>query len=258
MPFTILIVDDEEYNRLLFKTILDRWKANHTEVSNGMEALELLKSKRYDLLFMDARMPGIDGLKATQFIRNEMKITESEMPVICISAASVNEDWQKYQKAGMNAFLQKPFTEETLLTTILSVIRDYAPDTIAHTVSEEQIKSTGSEKINLHNLNHISGGDEKFVKQMLLSFIDSTRKGLNDMQDIVKSGQMDSVADLAHKMLPPCRHIGAMDLCNLLKKIEENVQKNVELQTLEALTGESLLEFEAISGLIKEHIAKIS
>ena len=44
------------------------------------------------------------------------------MPVIFISAASMNEDWQKYRKAGMNAFLQKPFTEEMLLTTILAVI----------------------------------------------------------------------------------------------------------------------------------------
>ena len=123
----ILIVDDEEYNRLLFKTILERWNVKYQEASNGMEALEILKSKRFDLLFMDARMPGIDGLKATQFIRNEMNISDTEMPVICISAAPVNEDWQKFQQAGMNAFLPKPFTEEMLLTIILSVIKDYAP-----------------------------------------------------------------------------------------------------------------------------------
>jgi signal transduction histidine kinase/FixJ family two-component response regulator len=254
----ILIVDDEEYNRLLFKTILERWKVRYHEATNGMEALEMLKSDSYDLLFMDARMPGIDGLKATQFIRDEMNIPESEMPVICISAATINDDWQKYQKAGMNAFLPKPFTEEMLLTTILSVIKDYKPGTKADHVSEEEIKSVGKDKINLNNLYHISGGDEKFVKQMLLSFIDSTKKGFNDMQDFVKSGQLDAVADLAHKMLPPSRHIGALDLCNLLKKIEDSIQKKVEPAALETLAGESLLEFEVVSGLIKEHIAKIS
>jgi signal transduction histidine kinase/DNA-binding NarL/FixJ family response regulator len=254
----ILVVDDEEYNRLLFKTILERWKVRYHEAANGMEALEMLKTDRYDLLFMDARMPGIDGLKATQFIRNEMKITKSEMPVICISAATISEDWQKYQRAGMNAFLPKPFTEEMLLTTILSVIKDCASVSGADLVREEKINSAGQEKINLQNLYHISGGDEKFVKQMLLSFIDSTKKGINEMQETVKSGQLDSVADMAHKMLPPCRHIGAVDLCNLLRKIEENIQKKIEPQDLEKLTGESLLEFEAVSGLIKEHIAKIS
>ncbi len=254
----ILIVDDEEYNRLLFKTILDRWKVSNHEVANGMEALEILKSHRFDLLFMDARMPGIDGLKATQFIRDEMNITESEMPVICISAASVKEDWQKYRQAGMNAVLPKPFTEETLLTTILSVIKDYEPVANVEPISEEKIKSTAPDKINLDNLYHISGGDEQFVKQMLVSFIDSTKKGLDEMQEAVKSGRVDSIADLAHKMLPPCKHIGASDLYNLLRKFEENIKNNVEPQALEKLSAETLLEFEIVSGLIKDQITKIS
>jgi signal transduction histidine kinase/DNA-binding NarL/FixJ family response regulator len=254
----ILIVDDEEYNRLLFKTIFDRWNIRYNEAENGMEALEILKSERYDLLFMDARMPGIDGLKATQFIRQEMKILDSEMPVICISAAAVNEDWQKYQKAGMNAFLPKPFTEEMLLTTILSVIKDYEPVAIVESAGEKLIKSDSPEKINLQNLYHISGGDEKFVKQMLIAFIDSTKKGLNEMQEAVISGQLDSVAEMAHKMLPPARHVGASYFCKLLKEIQENIQKMADLRAIEILTDKSLVEFDNVSELIKEHIVKIS
>ena len=126
----ILIVDDEKYNRQLFKMILERWKVEYREAASGDEALEILKTNRFNLVFMDARMPGIDGLKTTEIIRSDLNITESEMPVICISAAGLNEDWQKYQKAGMNSFLPKPFTEEMLLTAILSVIKDYIPDAI--------------------------------------------------------------------------------------------------------------------------------
>ncbi len=254
----ILIVDDEEYNRLLFKTILERWKVKYKEAANGMEALEMLKSDRYDLMFMDARMPGIDGLKATQFIRNEMNISESEMPVICISAASVNEDWQRYRMAGMNTFLPKPFTEEMLLTAVLSVIKDYAPNTNADNTSKEKNRSASQDRINLDNLYHISGGDEHFVKQMLTSFIDATKKGLQEMQEAVNLRQWESVADIAHKMSPPCRHIGASDLYNLLRKIEEKIQKNVEIETVEILTGESFREFEAVSELVNNRIAKIN
>jgi signal transduction histidine kinase/CheY-like chemotaxis protein/HPt (histidine-containing phosphotransfer) domain-containing protein len=254
----ILIVDDEEYNRLLFKTILDRWKVSHTEVSNGMEALELLKSNRFNLLFMDARMPGIDGLKATQFIRREMNISANDMPVICISAASVNEDWQKYREAGMNAFLPKPFEEENLLTTIISVIKDYDPVSVSASPVEEKTASAGgTEKINLKNLYHLSGGDEQFVIQMLESFIDSTQKGLSEMHEAIKSEKPDTVADLAHKMLPPCRHIGATDLCTLLKKIEEKIRKNVEAPSLDILAENAAQEFEAVMGLIKKQITNI-
>jgi signal transduction histidine kinase/FixJ family two-component response regulator/HPt (histidine-containing phosphotransfer) domain-containing protein len=254
----ILIVDDEEYNRLLFKTILDRWNVNHQEVANGMDALEILKTNRFDVLFMDARMPGIDGLKATQFIRNEMKITESEMPVICISATSVNEDWEKYQKAGMNTFLPKPFSEEILLTTLLSVVKDYGPVNKIELAAEEKSNSSVIEKINLDNLYHISGGDEQFVKQMLISFIDSTRKGLEEIHEAVNTGQFESVAELAHKLLPPSRHIGASELSNLLRKIEENIKKMEEPRVLAKLSEDAIAEFDSVSVLITEQITKIN
>ncbi len=62
----ILIVDDEEYNRLLFKTILDRWDIKYSEAVNGQEAVEMVRNNKFDLVFMDSRMPVLDGLKATR------------------------------------------------------------------------------------------------------------------------------------------------------------------------------------------------
>jgi HPt (histidine-containing phosphotransfer) domain-containing protein len=187
-----------------------------------------------------------------------MNITESEMPVICISAASVNEDWQKYQKAGMNTFLPKPFTEEVLLTTLLSVVKDYGPVNRVEQTLGEKTDSSVNDKINLDNLYHISGGDEQFVKQMLVSFIDSTRKGLEEIREAVKTGQFETVAELAHKMLPPSRHIGASELCDLLKKIEINIRRKEEPQLLGKLSEDAMNEFDAVSILITEQIAKIS
>ena len=253
----ILIVDDEEYNRLLFKTILDRWGVKYQEAASGMEALELLKSNQFSLLFMDARMPGIDGLKATEFIRNDMNIKDVDMPVICISAAPVNEDWQKFQKAGMNAFLLKPFTEEALLTTILSVIKDYTLVSQTYDADPDNPES-GSDNINLKNLYHISGGDEHFVKQMLISFIESTKNGLREMEEAVNSNNSDLVYELAHKMLPPGRHIGATGLCDSLKKIEENIKNKIDPESLRQLIQESVHEFNAVSYLIDMHIDKIN
>ncbi len=254
----ILIVDDEEYNRLLFKKILDRWKIKCLEVINGMEALELLKEERFDLLFMDMRMPGIDGLKTTRFIRTEMKISEPDMPIVLISAAPLNEDLQKYRNAGMSAFLQKPFTEEMLLATIMSVVTNKSQVIVDETGPKDDHKNDSSDKINLHNLYHISGGDEEFVKQMLGSFISTTEKGLKELQDAVISKNWDSVADLAHKILSPCRHIGAMDLYNLLSKIEKSIRNDNNTESVESLTGKSLKEFEAVSELLNKHISKLN
>jgi signal transduction histidine kinase/DNA-binding response OmpR family regulator len=242
----ILIVDDEEYNRLLFKAILDRWKVTFEVASSGSEALEMLKTKLFDVLFMDARMPGTDGLTTTKIIRNDLKISESAMPVICISAAILTEEWQKYTDAGMNTFMPKPFTEEMLLTTILSVIK------------EEKDSISGPSEISFENLYHISGGDEQFVKQMLISFADTTEKGLKEMMVALNSGQNRDVAELAHKMLPPCRHIGANELCDYLKRIEAGIKNKEEKRTIEELVKGSLTEFEQVNELVQEHISKIS
>ncbi len=181
----------------------------------------MIKSGHYNLLFMDVRMPGIDGFRITQFIRNELKIKSSEMPVICISAVSINTDWQKYKESGMDAYLPKPFTEEVLMSTILSVIRGGTIPESDDISSEEESKSAEPDQINLHNLYHISGGDEQFIKQMLVTFIESTNKGLDAMDKALVSGELENVADLAHKMLPPCRHIGAKSLYNHLKRLKK-------------------------------------
>jgi len=254
---TILVVDDEEYNRCLFKKILDRWKFKFRLAENGIEALEVLKEEKYDLLFMDVRMPGIDGLKTTQFIREEMKISESDMPVVFISAASMNEDLEKYKKAGMNAFLQKPFTEEMLLSAILEVTGNK---------SESDFNEAGiinnkpgrDGNLDLHNLYHLSGGDEEFVKQMLFSFITTTEKGLNELKEAVTKQQLESAADISHKIQPPCRHIGAMDLYNLLNKIERTIRNHDSTGSFETLADNAQVEFGIVSRLINDHIAKMS
>ena len=254
----VLIVDDEEYNRLLFKTILDRWNVRYDLANSGVEALDMIKASHYDLLFMDVRMPGIDGFRITQFIRNELNIKSSEMPVICISAVSLNLDWQKYKESGMDAYLPKPFTEEILMTTILSVKKGDGSSEVADTNSVETMVESGPEQINLHNLYHISGGDEQFIKQMLITFIDSTQKGLNAMDKALASGKLENIADLVHKMLPPCRHIGAKRLYNHLKSIEDNVKNKAEIEVLQSLARQSTTDFESLARILNSEIAKFN
>lgn len=254
----VLVVDDEEYNRLLFKKILDRWKIDCDVASNGMDAIGILKERKYDLLFMDVRMPGLDGFKATQFIRNEMNIGEAKMQIVCVSAVSPDEERTKYKQAGMNAFLQKPFTEEMLLTTIMAV-RQNAVDIIFEdpVETEGKIQYSGG-KINLDNLYHISGGDKKFIKQMLESFNSTTDNGLKEMLEACSSGQLDPVRNIAHKLLPPCRHIGAMNLYDILVKIEKDNLKITDKSGIEKLIRKAIREFEEVNGLVNEQISKIN
>jgi signal transduction histidine kinase/DNA-binding NarL/FixJ family response regulator len=254
----VLVVDDEEYNRMLFRVIFDRWGVRHSEALNGMEALEMLRAERYDLVFMDLRMPGIDGARTTGFIRNELKISDSQLPVICVTAASAGEELNNYRKAGMNALLQKPFTEEKLLSVILSVIRGGEADTETEAEKEETPSAFAPGSIDLQSLYHISGGDKHFIKQMLITFINTTGKGLQDMHEAYLEGNSQRIADLAHKLIPPCRHLGAVRLVNILTDAGKSIRNTGHLADAGKLIDEATMEFENIRHLLDEHIAKIT
>jgi len=257
----ILVVDDQEYNRMLFRTILERWKVSFREASRGDEALEILKKESFSLLFMDERMPGIDGLETTRIIRNELKINESEMPVICITAASVTENKEKYRNAGMNAFLPKPFSEANLLMTILSatgIKPSIETEEKPEEKPEEQPVIGSSKKIDLRSLYHLADGDELFVKQMLESFVESTEKGFAEMALAYSGGVAEQIYELAHKMLPPCRHIGAKELTAILKEIEDTFRRGGKAGEIEELITKASKEFEIVRGEIQAEINKTS
>jgi len=256
----ILVVDDEEYNRLLFKTIFSRWQVTSDEVSDGIKALEKIKSSSYDLVFMDARMPGLDGLEASVQIRSQMGMDENTLPIVGTSATHSLEDMQIYHSAGMNAFLPKPFTEKMLLDTILSVIqktpfiKQEAEFAVMHTdtsFSETRLSSS-LHGVNLKNLYHLANNDLSFVKQLLNSFIQSTEQGLSDLDASINSGDMKAVNEIAHRISSPCRHVGADGLYSCLKMIEEQSKNLENIGILVDLSRDSRTEFLRIKkGLLK-------
>jgi len=255
----LLIVDDEEYNRLLFKTILDRWQVKHDEAEDGSGAIEMIRKGLYDIIFMDVRMPGTGGLNATATIRNELKFSETDLPVIGISATHTEEDLLQFRSSGMNAFLPKPFTENQLLHTILSVTGPgWGNSGRINVLPVAEIKTTLSkDRINLENLYHLADNDISFVKQMLNRFIESTEQGLDELKTAVGSADYDTAGETAHKIASPCKHLGADKLYSYLKNIEDLARNGVNQDSMVKLAEDSLQEFAVIRSMLNDHIANI-
>ena len=112
----ILLVEDNEMNRLVASTILESYGLILTEVVNGKEALETLSREPYDLVLMDVQMPVMDGLEATRTIRKEIS---RELPVIALTANAIKGENDTCFNAGMNDYISKPFKEEDLIATML-------------------------------------------------------------------------------------------------------------------------------------------
>jgi len=115
---SILVAEDEESNFKLIEIILQKKKANVTRVTNGEDAVEACKSKNFDLVIMDIKMPKMDGLTATKMIKK----FKNELPVVAVTAYAREEEKEESRQAGCDDFVVKPINIEKLLTTLSKYI----------------------------------------------------------------------------------------------------------------------------------------
>ena len=115
---SILIAEDEDSNFKLIEIILKKKKANITWVTNGVDAVKACKSKSFDLVIMDIKMPEMDGFTATKIIKKIKK----ELPVIAVTAYAREEEKEECLLAGCDDIVVKPINIEELLTTLSKYI----------------------------------------------------------------------------------------------------------------------------------------
>jgi len=110
----ILVVDDNEINILIAKRILSKWGLEIDSALNGYEAIDKIMASRYDLIFMDIKMPGIDGFETTGIVRDINDSYYKEVPIIALTASTLKNDHFKFVECGMNGHILKPFNPEEI------------------------------------------------------------------------------------------------------------------------------------------------
>ncbi len=116
-PLRVLVVDDTAVNRELVKLMLQPLGFEVEEASGGAEGVKAAVSQAYDLILMDVRMPGVDGLEATRVIRATSKLN-SHVPILALTADVQPENTLACRAAGMDDVLAKPIVPQQLLAKI--------------------------------------------------------------------------------------------------------------------------------------------
>jgi CheY-like chemotaxis protein len=116
----VLIVDDHPAQRKLFKLLVDNLGISAHIVSSCEEAIEAMKTVKYDVVLMDWQMPEIDGLACTGMIRDKERQSarSTRTPIIAVTAHVLPGDREACLKAGMDDYLGKPFTVRELRSMI--------------------------------------------------------------------------------------------------------------------------------------------
>ena len=119
----ILVAEDNRVNQIVVCEILTNAGFRYEVVDNGQKACEAVFQKEYCLVLMDCQMPEMDGFEATQTIREREKLRKKKrIPIIALTANSMQGDEQRCLAVGMNAYCMKPINPEKLIKTILEML----------------------------------------------------------------------------------------------------------------------------------------
>ncbi|WP_185156259.1 PAS domain S-box protein, partial [Fulvivirga kasyanovii] len=226
----ILLVEDNEMNRLVVSHALDSFDIEITEAENGLQAIELIKKQNFDLILMDIQMPVMDGIEATRIIRNELKITA---PIIALSANAFKSEIDACKAIGMDDYITKPFEEKDFLQTIAKFSKVKANGRTSESKEAQTL-------YDLSKLKKMSRGKDGFVSKMISIFIDLVPPTINGILEAHQKQDLITIQKIAHRMKPSIDNMG-------IYAIKE------EIRTLENITSETITTRQ-----LKQLISKVT
>jgi two-component system cell cycle response regulator DivK len=122
MPQTVLIVEDNELNMKLFNDLLEAHGYATIQTKSGVEAVELARRHRPNLILMDIQLPEVSGLEVTQWLKDDDELRT--IPIIAITAFAMKGDEEKIRQGGCEAYLSKPISVVKFLETVRNYVTE--------------------------------------------------------------------------------------------------------------------------------------
>lgn len=264
----ILLVEDNELNQQVVLGFLEDTKAQVDVANNGLIALEKLANKAYDLVLMDIQMPEMDGVTATQKIREQAKY--KDLPIIAMTAHAMPDELNKCLDVGMNEYFTKPIDPNALFSLMAKYLSDKVngvqrilptSDTIS-TVLEKSENPENAEQTLMAQLEKISnldsqkalvamGGRSHIYEKLVVDFYTSTKSFQTDIEQAYQQKDFESLYRLAHSLKSNASYIGAYQLADLSAVLEAKVKQQPEncLLEIRQLIAEHKSIQSALAGL---------
>ncbi len=246
---SVLLVEDNDINRLYAKSVLKKWQCHTDTAENGLVAIEKIKNNFYDVVLMDVQMPVMDGYETTQAIRM-MDSPISKVTIIALTANATRADVEKCLTAGMDDYLPKPFTPEDLYRKLFEELNIKA--------SKKEKKKTSKPKSSVYNLEYlrsVSGSNEDFIREMVSTFTQSIPPILNQIKTATEEGDWDTVARLSHQIKPSFTLMGITAVRNMVASIEEHSRERIDLVELPKTIYQFIKSCEALLPELEKELA---
>ncbi len=125
MEKTVLIVEDNELNMKLFHDLLEAHGYATIQTKNGLEALDLARAHRPDLILMDIQLPEVSGLEVTKWLKEDDELRS--IPVVAITAFAMKGDEERIRQGGCEAYISKPISVVKFIETVRTYLGEGGP-----------------------------------------------------------------------------------------------------------------------------------
>lgn len=237
--YRVLLAEDNVLNQKLTTTLLKGFGLDCQVAGDGAEALEKLQKEKFDLVLMDIQMPVLDGYHATQRLRQELELT---LPVIAMTAHSMEGELQKCMSFGMNGYISKPFKEEELY----QMMRKYLGKETDNTR-----KPVPAGRLDLSELYKMSKGSKDFIREMAEIFVGQNPGDLAELETGIMGIDYEGISNVAHRMKTS---VGFMGLKALMKPLQEIEQLGKQQQGIEEIQG----KFEVVKAGCMDAVAELN
>ncbi len=253
----ILVVEDMETNRKIVKQFLNHWwDLSVDEATDGKEAIEKVKNKKYDLILMDIRMPEIDGYEATSRIR-KLK-NGKEIPILALTADTIQE-MKKYPEASLfTDVIIKPFDPDDLKRKIIqhTCLTDRG-NSENEEAQHPNLTESGSTLFTVHKLADFVEND----KEMMVEYLETVMTNLPEMQQEFKEAVQDKNADqlssLKHKKVLSFDILEMEHLKELMKRGTALLKNSPKKEELDLIIEDFNEHIDLLSQEIKNYINRI-
>jgi PAS domain S-box-containing protein len=231
----ILVADDNLVNRKVALGQLQQLGYGAEAVASGIEVLEALENRMYDLVLLDCQMPEMDGYEVTAEIRRR-EGSEKRTPIIAITAHAMEEARKKCLDAGMDDYLSKPVKVEALAAVLDRWVR-------AAKEPAEAPSETGLGTELLANMRKLAGNvSPELLIELIDIFLKDAPSRLEAMRAALAAGDAPAVGKTAHALKGGCSYVGATRMCDLCNKLEDQ-GRDGSLEGMEDYLSELEREF---------------
>ena len=244
----VLLAEDQEINQFLAKEILTTQGLECDLAATGREAVEAVLTRRYDLVLMDCQMPEMDGLEATQRIRELESVGQlnGHLPIVALTANAIRGDRERCLQAGMDDYVAKPFNPSELIAAVQRLLAAAPEDGTARRTPECDGGPTAraaTAPIDAETLAVHCMDDLALMERLLVRFQADGPERLKDIERHVAAGEATAVTASAHALKGMSAMLAAEGVRSLAADVETLARAGT-LEDLEDVVGELRAELQ--------------